>query len=174
MIETGIAKVPWLSYSRIEFLKGGMHNGALAPTLAFTGKPIDPGEAASALSALLSCPMPGDRLIRLSGIFPSSDDNFEILIKALRSRGFKVMVVADSANLASWMDQVDWLTIRTTSPFLMIQPNEVWYSPDKDEWDDISMPMMPNKLTMFYFDRTKDVSATERFFCESKYHWQLL
>lgn len=174
MIEVKIPKFAWLSSAKVEFLKGGYFDGALALSLTFSGKEVSPSDAALALSVFLSLRLPVTRLVRFSGDFPERDENFLIFMKSFQKYGFKVIVVTANDQLATWMDTVDWLTIKTVTPLLMAQPNEVWYSPVEDIFPDLTMPTMSGKLTFFYFDRTKGITETEEFFCNSRYHWQLI
>jgi len=173
---TDLPKYSWLTSAKIEFLRGGMYDGALGLALTFSGRNIPAPEAADCLSRLLalSPDLPRDRLARISGSLPTTDPNFHIFVQAMTKYKFHVMALVTPDCIGSWLDSVPWVTLRTTTPMLMFQPNEVWYSPEGDEWQDLTMPMVPNKITFMYFDRTKNVDATQKFFCESQFHWQLM
>lgn len=169
----------WLHSAKIDFLKGGFYDGALATELIFTGRPVDSGEAASLLSTLLSNEgkMPKDKLVRIvsaKGTYDDSNGNFTTIIKALKKYGFLVSGVV-TQEIGQWADELMWVIVKTNHHLLMFQPSEVWYSPEEDEnIKDIRMPFNPQQMTFLFLSKTKTVDATTEFFCRSQYHWQLI
>jgi len=169
----------WLTSAKIDFLKGGFYDGALGATLLFTGRPVDSGEAASLLSALLSNEslLPKDKLVRIvssKGTYDDSNGNFTTLIRALKKYGFLVTGIV-TQEIGQWADELMWVIARTQHHLLMFQPSEVWYSPVEEEnIPDIRMPFNPQQMTFLYFDKTKTTDVTMEFFRRSQYHWQLL
>ena len=165
--------VAWLSHTRLDFLKGGTQDGAYALSLTFTGKPIPPAEVADFLHGVLALPLPALKIVRFSGVFRASDD-FLLLLRAFQRFNFRVSVIVDNTQIATWLDEVDWVIIRTKVPMLLFQPDEIWYDPEGEIWGDIVMPMRPGKSTYMFIERTKGMDETVDFICKSQYHWQLL
>ena len=173
MKEVDVKKAKWLLMAHIDFLKGGFHNGTLALQLFFTGEPLVAEECADVVSTILKLRLPSNPMVRVAGTLPLSDPLFPLFLEALHNYGFHINALVDETQIGTWIKEYYWVTIRTSSPLLMVQPNEVWYSPKGDTWEDVTMPH-GNKLTFCYFDRTKSTDTTEEFFCSSKYHWQLI
>lgn len=170
----GFMKYPWLATARIDFIRGGFNSGSYGAHLIFSGRPLPATDAPAALSSLLKAPLPAFRYVRLSGQLPTTDPEFLLFVQALIHYGFQVQVVITPEQAGPWLDRVSWVTLRTESHILMFQPNEVWYEPTEVPIKEIIMPQIPGKITFTYMKNGLPTAETEKFFIESKYHWQLL
>lgn len=159
--------------------KGGTESGGYGATISFSGKPLASADSPSLLSALLSETMPKSKMVRLTGELPISDNNFLVFVEALKKYGFVTTAIVKPELVGSWLSMVPWVILQSKDNLLMIQPNELWYSPrgtSSLEWKDIIMPVVNGRATYMYLDITdgKSINDVINFFCKSQYTWQVL
>jgi hypothetical protein len=174
-VKVDIPKNLWISSAEVDFLREGLYAGALALSLHFTGKPIESVELMSeVLDPLTKLTMPARKIVRFHGLYDKTDSSITLLIEAFKSWGYSVQAVIQVSNAdVPWKDKLDWLILTTTTPFIPIASNELWYyPPDGDEIPEVRLP--PNTPAVLYLAKGHSVTVTMRFVTKSKYNWNLL
>jgi hypothetical protein len=169
----------------LDFAREGYFHGCLILQLNFTGA-LCPSEEVmlDVIQAVLSVEdrLPLRKTIRLAGLVNPADTRMGLFIRSLRDYDFTVQAQIKEMPIEDWTSGV-WLIYQTPARILPFRADEIWYSPAVDRETDVipdfeRIPTTSARSTpramYFYLDRKFSVSASMKFFAESKYNWALL
>ncbi len=178
-----LPKNNWISDAKIDFATGGVWHGAYMATLTFTGMSCPSREfLGEVLSTIAKAKLPQRKIVRITGLFSSTDQDLGILVKMLHDYGYVVQVVLTDIPDIAWLPYVTWVIYRSTLPFIPMSFDELWYEPPEIEL--IPEPMLPKQITdkatgiahpqYLYLKRANSIQTITKFICESGRSWQLL
>jgi hypothetical protein len=178
-----IEKSTWLEEARSDYAQGGFWNGTYMVHLTFKGGSCPDNEyLAKLLSKIGEQKLPKRRIVRLTGLFSSTDSDIGKLVLMLHDYGYMLQIVLKDIPDLTWLPYCNWLIYRTATPMVPVAFDELWYEPP--EVADIIEPVLPKpmldrqsgimKPQFLYLKRAGNVSIVTKFVCDSQKNWQLL
>jgi len=177
-MKVNIPKNLWLSSADADFFHEGFFSGAYGLTLHFSGHALDSIDIMTEiLEPLTKVQLPHRKLVRFEGLYDPKDSYIPLAIEAFRSWGFSVQAVIPSELLdLSWKNSLDWFILKTSSTFIPVVSNELWYFPKPTDQEDLPEPRLPNPSgpVFLYLARGYSVTQTAKFVISAKANWNLL
>ena len=182
-MKVNIPKNLWLSSADADFYREGYFSGVYGLTLHFTGKSLDSIDIMTEiLEPLTQVPLPRRKIVRFEGLFDPKDQYISLALEAFKSWGFltQAVIPISQADL-SWRPKLDWLILTTSSPFVPIASNELWYypkpaesTPENSNPEILEPRLPPTDPAICYLAKGYSVAQTTRFIINSKYNWSIL
>jgi hypothetical protein len=165
----------WVSSVDLTYCREGFWNGAMMLMVSLTGTALDFEFITELFEKLLKLSFPKRKIVRFSGMMNPNDANLDTIIRAFRTYGFMVQVVTNGTRSYTWSDAVDWHIIQTEKPIVLLDCQELWYSPAPiDPIPEPQIALSPGKNIFLYLAKGHSVSSTNDFIVQSKNNWNLL